>query len=172
MKELEEWKFVNEYENIYEISSFGNIRRVGSNKQLKPKLPKMPRYYTVVLYKNGVGKSLRIHRMVAQAFIPNPENKPQVNHIDGNKLNNNVANLEWCDNKYNQNQARKLGLLEKRDKKLRKPVIQYDKTGKIIKKHISLIEAQKATGIKNGNISLVCNGKRKTAGGYIWKYEK
>ena len=172
MRELEEWKYIKGYENLYEVSTFGNVRRASNKKQLKPKLPKKPKYYLVILYKNSTAKTIRIHRLVAETFIPNPENKPQVNHIDGNKLNNRVENLEWCDNSYNQKEAKRLGLLEEKDKKLRKATIQYDKSGNFLRKYISLIEAERATGIRNGNISSVCKGKRKTAGGYVWKYEK
>lgn len=99
---MEEWKNVIGYEGLYEVSNKGNVRNVRSNKLLK--LSKnCYGYIQVHLYKNGIRTGLKVHRLVAQAFIPNPDNFPQVNHKDEDKTNNNVENLEWCDAKYNMN---------------------------------------------------------------------
>lgn len=96
------WKDVPGYEGIYVVSSFGRIRNLVSGKFIKPS-QKNDGYCRVCLSKNGCGKCINIHRLVAQVFIPNPDNLPQVNHRDEDKTNNNVTNLEWCSAKYNIN---------------------------------------------------------------------
>lgn len=106
--------------------------------------------------------------MVAETFIPNPNKLPQVNHIDGNKLNNNVDNLEWVTVSQNGKHAYKNGL-EKPTKI--SPVIKFDLYGNFIKKYNSIKEAKRENK-KCSKISDCCLGKRKTAGGYIWKYER
>lgn len=179
------WKDIENYKGYYQVSNLGNVRRIkiwcgnkncskfkNGIKLLKKKISKKPDYYYANLTKNSKAKTHRIHRLVAQAFIPNPNNYPQVNHIDGNKLNNNVNNLEWCNNTYNIQEAIRIGLWKKRNDKIRKKVIQYDKENNIINEYNSLIEAEIKTGVRNGNISQCCKGKRKSAGGYIWKYKQ
>ena len=97
---MEEWKNVIGYEGLYEVSNKGNVRNVRRNKLLR--LPKnYYGYIQVCLYKNGISTGFLVHRLVAQAFIHNPDNLPQVNHKDEDKTNNNVDNLEWCDQAYN-----------------------------------------------------------------------
>ena len=114
------------------------------------------------------GKTLKkyVHRLIAEAFIPNPNNYPYINHKNENKLDNRIENLEWCTPQYNINYGTRN---ERAKKSLYKSVIQIDKNNKIIKKWDSINEAQKEFKIKN--ISTCCKGKRKTAGGFIWKYE-
>lgn len=99
------WRPVVGYEGLYEVSSYGRVRRV--NKGLL-KLQNVKGYNQVCLYKCGIRKIIKVHRMVAIAFIPNPDNLPQVNHRDEVKSNNCVENLEWCDNKYNNNYGTKI----------------------------------------------------------------
>ena len=126
-------------------------------------------YLEVDLRKNGTHKYCRIHRLVAQAFIPNPNNYPCVNHKDENKRNNLLENLEWCTNKYNSNYG---NAIEKTQQKRRKRVVQIDKTSnKIVNIFNSLTEAEEHTGILQGHISSCCTGKRKTTGGYKWRYQ-
>ena len=104
---MEEWKNVIGYEGLYEVSNMGNVRNVRRNKLLK--LTKTYYgYIQVNLYKNGIRTGLRVHRLVAQAFLPNPDNLPEVNHLDEDKTNNRVDNLEWCDRKYNNNYGDRL----------------------------------------------------------------
>ena len=98
---MEEWKAVPGYEGLYEVSNKGNVRNVRRNKLLR--LQKNQGYIKVWLYKNGIVTGLRVHRLVAQAFIPNPDNLLEVNHKDEDKTNNSVDNLEWCTRKYNVN---------------------------------------------------------------------
>lgn len=109
------WLPILNYENLYEVSSFGQVRRLKKLNNLRPGLSKG--YYFVVLSKDCKGKISKIHRLVALAFIPNPENKPYVNHKDGNKLNNKLENLEWCTDQENRTHASKLGLLKRERKK-------------------------------------------------------
>lgn len=157
------WKDVVGYEGLYQVSNLGRIKRKDHilYKTLR-------NYYGVKLCKNNIKCFKYIHRIVAQAFIPNPENKSQVNHIDGNKLNNCVDNLEWVTRSENTKHAYKIGL-EKPTKI--SPVIQYDLKGNKIKEYESIKEAKKKNK-KCSKISDCCSGKRKTAGGYIWKYKK
>lgn len=122
-------------------------------------------------------RSYRVHRLVAEAFIPNPENKPEVNHIDGNKQNNNVSNLEWCSHSENNIHAyRVLGKKSHLEGKLgknnpfSKRVLQI-KDGKIIAEFYGTGEASRQTNIGQDSICRCCNGKRKTAGGFQWTYK-
>ena len=99
---MEEWKNVIGYEGLYEVSNKGNVRNVRRNTLLK--LSKTnDGYIQVHLYKNGIRTGFKVHRLVAEGFLPNPNNLPEVNHKDENPINNSVNNLEWCDHKYNVN---------------------------------------------------------------------
>ena len=97
------------YEGLYSIDIFGNVTRLSDNKEMKQQMNKFG-YVNVSLRKNGKQKQHKVHRLIANAFIPNPQNKEQVNHIDGNKAHNVVWNLEWCTCKENINHAVKTGL--------------------------------------------------------------
>lgn len=96
MKEI--WKDIEGYEGVYHVSNLGRVKRVATNRVLQPYRNKVG-YLLVYLCKNGKRKTHRIHRLVAQSFIPNQENKPEVNHLDENKSNNMVSNLEWSTRK-------------------------------------------------------------------------
>lgn len=122
-------------------------------------------YMYVYLNKNAKGKYCRVHRLIAEAFIDNPNNLPQVNHIDGNKQNNRVDNLEWCTSKENIKHSYKLGLSNNYKIK----VNQYDLKGELVGKFKSISEASIKTGVSMGDISQCINGKRKTANKFVWK---
>lgn len=159
------WKNIKGYEGLYQVSNLGRVRSL-KKIYIFHQNKNSGGYIVITLTKNKIGKSYSVHRLVAQAFIPNPENKPQVNHIDGDKTNNNVSNLEWCTQSENQIHCYKNNLQTKGTKK----VIQYDLNNNYIKTWNSLTEAGKELNINHSKISLVCNGKRKKAGGYIWRY--
>jgi len=111
---MEKFKQIKNYEN-YSVSNYGKIRNDKTGRILKPQKNTCG-YLFVVLYENGVCKNYRIHRLVALAFIPNPENKRTINHIDGIKINNEVTNLEWCTQKENIHHAMDTGLMQKGEK--------------------------------------------------------
>ena len=111
-------------------------------------------------------KTYALHRLVALAFIENTENKEQVNHIDGTKLNNSVANLEWVTNTENQIHKFKIGLGNNFTRKIK----QYNLDGILIKEFNSIVEASKEMGVSKGTIGGVLLGHRKTSAGFIWKY--
>lgn len=154
----------------YEVS---NIGRVCSFKGEYPKILKPGKdqdgYLQVILYTGGKRVTKKVHRLVAEAFVPNLENKPQVNHIDEDKMNNVADNLEWVTPVENCNH----GTRNKRMAEARgKAVVQYTTDGVFMDLYSSLAEAERITGISQSHISEVCRGKRKTAGGYEWCYEE
>ena len=178
MKEI--WKDVKGFENVYQISNLGRLKRLETiikskymgkyNRNVHKyekiiNVNKNERYYKYTLKYKNKKRVATIHRLVAEAFIPNPNNLPQVNHIDGNKHNNCIDNLEWCTQSENIKHAQ-ITL-----NKIVKNVLQIDpETNKIINKYKSTVEAMQKTNIDRTNISKCCNGKAHKAGGYIWRY--
>ena len=127
-------------------------------------------YFLVTLTKNKKRKNCFIHRLMAETFIPNPDNKPQINHIDGDKQNNSINNLEWVTVKENAIHARNTGLTTSIS--CEKEVHQYDEKGNYIQSFKSIVEAQKITGIQQQNISKVVRRLRPRAGGFRWSFNK
>lgn len=166
---METWKPIEGYEGLYEVSDQGRVKRLwyGKEKILKPQKNTCG-YLHVGLHKDGHGKTVLIHRLVAEAFIPNPNNLETINHKDEVKTNNTVDNLEWMSKRDNDN----YGTRNKRvGEALSKQVQMFDKkTGELLATFPSTREAERVTGISQSNISSCCNGKRKSAGGYIWRY--
>lgn len=171
----ETWKPITCTDNVkYEVSSEGKVRILKTGRILKP-CYNTKGYARVDLTSANNDKTKKtrklVHRLVAQAFIPNnDQSKTLINHKDENPRNNSVANLEWCTHKYNANYGTRN---ERVGKSKSKPIQQLDmKTGLIIATYPSLTEAGLSIGIYKGNISRVAKGKRKTAGGYGWRYTK
>lgn len=187
------WKDIKEYEGLYQVSNTGKVKSLdkyvngrNSKRLVKGKLLSLfddkDGYKLVNLYNNKKIKQFRVHILVAQAFIPNPDNLPFVNHKDMNKQNNNINNLEWCTQSYNVKHAIKNGAntmngfnRHNKNKAHKKYgfIYQFDKSMNFIAKHYSPLEASKTTGVCARNILQVINHEqgRKQAGGYIWLKE-
>ena len=180
------WKPVLGYEDLYEVSSKGRVRKLRfiNNYVNKEKIFEISLknngtgYYKVFLYKNGKKCQKLVHRLVAEAFLERPEGKDFVNHIDGNKKNNNVENLEWCTRSENMLHAYRNGLATAQakgkfgeDNPKAKRVNMYSMDGVLLETFGSLIDAAhhvKAT--KSCHICSCCKGKLKSAYGYVWRY--
>lgn len=181
----EVWRPVVGYEGYYEVSSYGRVKRCakdiqyymrgklitrkGREKILSPGI-KDTGYYNVSLFVDNIGKTHKVHRLVAEAFIPNPDNKPFIDHIDANRLNNRVENLRWVTP--TENNANPI-FRERQSRckdKYKKDIIQYDKFGNIIKIWKGLRTVARELGIHHVLIRDCCKGKIKMAGGYIWRF--
>lgn len=161
------WKPVVGYEDLYEVSNTGGVRRK-NKKELKPQITKTG-YVRFHLSKKGKAKSILAHRIVAEAFIENPLGYKTVNHKDENKSNNNTENLEWCNMSY-QNKYGKGAIA--RNKFKEKPVCQYTKSGEFIERFDSVKIAAQKLNLNETSIHCVCKGTRryKSTGGYIFRY--
>ena len=182
MKEI--WKPVVGYEGFYEVSNIGKVRSLarivecndGRKRKIKDRILKGSSYsggYSgVTLHKDGCTKSVNIHRIVAEAFVPNPLEKEEVNHKDENPSNNHASNLEWVTHKENINYGTRTERARETTTKLQgKAVQQFSKDGKLVAEYESLSAAGNATGTHVPNILKCAKGIYKTAGGYIWKYK-
>lgn len=168
MKEI--WKPIKDFE-YYFISNFGRVKSTKFGKERILKLTKDKDGYSIVnLYKNNKSKTFKVHRLVAEAFLPNPYNLPQVNHKDENPQNNIASNLEWCTASYNNNYGTRNKRIGKSNTngKRSKPVIQYTLDGKFVREWESYRECK-----RNGfnHVSECCRGKLKSCGGFIWRYK-
>lgn len=179
------WVHIVGYENEYQINELGQIRTLKDTPKhkkydlLKPQISKRNGYVYQMLYKNGKKKLLRVHRLVAEAFLANKNNLPQVNHKDGNKQNNCVDNLEWCNQSTNMKHAYKNGLQKPSENqkqsiintnKLKQKKVFQIKDGKIINVFSGISEASRKTKISVSCISRCCNLKRKSTNGYEWRF--
>ena len=153
--------------NDYMASSDGKIRCKNGKRDLTPWINKTG-YMTVSLKtKNGKFKRVYVHRLVAQAFIPNPNNYPEVNHKDENKLNNSILNLEWCDKKYNRNYGtRNIRAANSRSKNV--TCLSKDLTN--VKTYRNIIDASNDTGICRQELYTICQGKKAATGKFYWWY--
>ena len=163
----EYWKPVVGYEGLYEVSNWGRVKSLKFGKERILKQSIRHGYYIVCLSKNGIVKSYYVHRLVAEVFLPNPNNYKEVNHKDENKTNNVVTNLEWCDRLYN---VRYGTGIERRSKTQSKTVLQYDLNGNLIKEWKSVAECG-INGYNYGNVAACCRGELKTYKGFIWRYK-
>lgn len=170
------WKDIKGYEGLYQVSNLGNVKSIGrtvehnkGHKIVKERILKSGycgvkrNYLQVQLQNHRKVKSCKVHRLVAEAFIPNPNNYSEINHIDENPSNNCVDNLEWCDRKYNNH----YGTRDERARKSLSKMVRCLETNAIFD---STMEAQRKLGVSNSSISMCARGKYKTAGGYHWQY--
>lgn len=174
MKEI--WKPISGFEGRYEVSNHGRVRNSQKMRLLKPK-PSGAGYRAVAL---GYGNDRSVHRLVAIAFIPNPEGKPQVNHRDGDKTNNHVSNLEWSTRSENLKHAYDMGLLDGTACKnpvsgyehpSSRPVVMSSDDGRIRIHYPSITQASKQTGVDYSTIHGALHGKFKQAGGWRWAFD-
>lgn len=168
------WKDIEGYVGFYQVSNLGNIKNKKNGKKLKLEKTKKG-YLRVQLSKNNIGKKFLVHRLVALTFFNNYNDNLQVNHKDGNKENNCINNLEFVTQEQNMRHAFDNNLIKRKKGKENnksKKVNQYDLNGNFIKLWYCIHDIERELGLKNYNISACCKKKRKTCGGYIWKYEK
>lgn len=161
----EEWKPIKGFPGYF-VSNLGNVKGI-KNRILKPNAGRA--YLTVPLYNKMGQYRFPIHRLVATAFVPNPNNLPMVNHKDENKRNNQADNLEWCDSKYNNTYGEKIwGGRRKVAEKRQKHVLQVV-NGECVY-YPSIRDAARSTGVNRHCISRACNGLAHTAGGFSWRF--
>lgn len=182
------WKDIEGYEGLYQVSNMGRVKSLNYHRTGKERILKLRKnrggYLRVVLHKDGKGKDYYVHRLAANAFLENSKNLPQVNHIDQNKENNCINNLEFCSSKYNCNygdrserQAEKMRGKKQSEEHVRKcaekrskPVIGIDKVTGLIVEFPSAKEAERQLGIANQSICACCKGRLKSTGGFYWYY--
>lgn len=182
------WKSIEGYEGLYEVSNLGNVRSLnycGRNeiKTLKQGKTK-DGYPQVNLSKEGKQKTFRVNRLVAQAFLPNPNNLPQVNHKDEDKTNNTVENIEYCDSKFNTNYGTRNERIRQKligenspmfgkfgkEHYSSKPINQYTKDGDFVKRWDCAATINRELGLSIAHISSCAHGRRNTHGGYVWRF--
>lgn len=184
--ENEIWKPVENYEGLYEVSNLGRIKSLertvwnkgrGYYKTVPERTLKgvsdKDSYLVVYLCKNGKSKTHKVHRLVAEAFIPNPNNLPLINHKNEDKTDNKVENLEWCSYSYNNtynDKAKKIGRKLRNDPKRSKPIIGVDKVTGLKVEFPSTMEASRQTGIDHRRINACLKGRGKSAKGFYWHY--
>ena len=172
MKQPEEWKPIPGYEGKYEISNWGRVRSNSqkSKGRILVPVPQQSGYYRVNLYKDSKVKTPTIHRIVAEVFLSNPNNYPEVNHKDEDKGNNYVENLEWCTHAYNSSYGTRV---QRAAEKYSKSVVQLDKRGNFIDEYKSTQEASSVTGIAQPSICKCCNHKYgyRSPGGFVFMYK-
>lgn len=196
-RSIEVWKDIEGYEGLYQVSNWGKVRSLdreinhggGNISKIKGKIKKAYKdkkdYLQIKLNKNGFGKSYLVHRLVGIAFLPNPNNLPQINHKSERKDENFVwinedgtvdfekSNLEWCDNWYNSHFGSHIKRVAKsnlNNPKRSRKIGQYTLDGKLVAIYPSIREASRVLKIDSGFITMCCQGKRKSCHGFIFKY--
>ena len=183
------WKDIQGYEGLYQISNLGNVKTLhygqkvhnhnweSTPSRLLKQKTSTSGYQRVELYKKDSRKCFYVHRLVAIAFLENPENKPQINHKDGNKFNNCIDNLEWATSSENLKHAHQTGLKPSSMKGVTghkshkaRTILQYDLNGNFVNIWYSMVEAANSLGTRSTTISSCVRGKHKTSYGYIWRY--
>lgn len=160
-----------DFTGIYKISNLGRVINK-KGRILKPRM--CVGYISYYLQNKGLREKFLAHRLVANAFIPNPNKLPFINHINENRADNRPENLEWCTPQYNVNYngAHQKGAIKRLNGKKAIKVIQLDLNGNYIKEWPSTMEIERVLGFSNGNIGLCCRGTYKQAYGFKWKYKK
>lgn len=186
----EEWRDVVGYEGLYQVSNMGRVKSLERQSStfcqkgtmctysVNEKICKQHTvggYLMVHLSNNNKKKLVRVHRLVAMSFMPNPNNYPQINHINENKTDNTLGNIEWCTCKQNNNHGtrnKRMSSTQRNDKKKSKRVLQYSLNGELVKEWESICDAGRA-GYNRQGVSRVCRGMKNynTSGGYIWKFK-
>lgn len=167
------WKDIQGYEQLYQISTLGNVKSLNYNNTGKEKLLKPSKitdnYLQVSLHKQGKRKMYLVHRLVALHFIPNPNNLSEINHRDEDPSNNVISNLEWCDRKYNNNYGTRTEKSTKSNTNHpnKSKQVMCVETGVV---YPSTMEIQRQLGFAHSHISKCCTGKKKQAYNYTWKY--
>lgn len=176
----EVWSDFPDFEELFEVSSYGRIWDKKRKRLRFPHVQKKNGYAYFRFWKDHVRHNYRLHILVAKTFIDNPENKPEVHHIDENKLNNRIDNLMWVTHEEHKLLHKETGTRNKKlSNKLRnhpnmsKPVEQYTKDGKFVAEYPSGEEAARKTGFSRGNISNCCSGRNgcRTVKGYIFRFK-
>lgn len=168
------WKDIEGFEGLYQVSNMGRVKSLRRNIILKSQIARSG-YKRIQLYNNKGYKHFQIHRLVATAFISNPDNLPQVNHKDENKANNCVDNLEWCTPEYNHNYGTiniRISQKQLNHKNKSKIVLQYSLDGTFIKEWKSTMDVERNLGFAHTHISECCRGEQAYGYGYLWKYKK
>ena len=194
---MEIWRDIEGYEGLYQVSNLGNVKSLKFGPKNHPGVHSQPRtlritksstgYTHVQLYKEGKSSTILVHKLVAKAFVPNPLAKPEVNHIDANRANNKVENLEWVTHKENLQYAVKIGnrkpprksivensisgkstARKESIKRNKKPVLQYTPDGKFVKKWNSIAEIEKFYNCNRTGIANCLSGKNKTSFNFVW----
>jgi len=176
-KITEQWRDIRGYEGLYQVSNFGRVKSLSRKagfvflreKVMKPTLAKNG--YLSVMLSNNKQKRVYVHRLVAEAFVPNPNNYLYVNHKDENKTSNVAWNLEWCTHNYNLNYGTHNKRLSERKKGQKtKSILQLTTDGRTVKEWTSIKEAAEQNGLNPSNISAVLHGYQNTCGGYVFKF--
>ncbi|AWD92331.1 HNH endonuclease domain protein [Enterococcus phage ZXL] len=172
----EHWRDIKDYEGLYQVSDLGRVKRCKgsysrSERILKPQFNNHG-YLRVHLYKNNKPTHIRVHRLVAEAFIPNLENKPEVNHLDEDKTNNMVSNLEWCTRNENVNHGTRNKRISKKLKVISKgtKIKAIDIANGEWNEYCSIRECARQLELDSSNIRKCLNGERRHTGGYMFEY--
>lgn len=170
---MEEWKDIEGYEGLYQVSSFGRIKSLNYNNTKQEKILQLLNnkgYNSICLSKHNIRKTYKVHRLVAEAFIPNSDNKPCIDHINTDKTDNRVENLRWCTHTENMNNPFTKEKYNGSNHHLSKSVLQFSINGDFIRKWDCVMDIKRELNYNNSNIGSCCIGRKKSSNGFKWKY--